>query len=165
MMDLPYQKGKQAIKRYSDYLEGWTVQKAVSRRVTTRKMLLMKYLTFKASSIQLKDLIRKSNMMWQDPKEALTSLKSWWTIKRLLFHLCYFQRLIKKTTSSLSSLKPVDQRGTRLKICKFQQIYFEAYIKLEVEEEWVRPFEYFCTYKAFIVQPSQPPELLESYLL
>ena len=66
-----------------------TIQKDdLSRRVTTRKMLLIKYLTFKASSTWFKDQVQKSNVMWQDPKEALTSLKNWWTIKRLLFLFC-----------------------------------------------------------------------------
>ena len=41
-----------------------TFQKVdLSRRVTTRNMLLMKYLTFKASSIQFKDHAQKSNVM------------------------------------------------------------------------------------------------------
>ena len=34
--------------------------------------------------------------------------------------LCYFQRLRKKATSSLSSLRPVDQQCSRVKIYKLQ---------------------------------------------
>ena len=79
--------------------------------------------------------------------------------------LCYFQRLRKKVTSSLSSLRPVDQRGSRLKICKLQRIYFEVYKKLEVEEEVVGLFENSARIKAFIFQSSQPSELPECCLL
>ena len=37
----------------------------------------------------------------------------------------------------------MDQKSTRLKICKFQRIYFEVYIKLDDEQELFRLFEYF----------------------
>ena len=76
-----------------------------------------------------------------------------------------FSKAKKKATSSLSSLRPVDQNSLRLKICKLQQIYFEVYKKLEVEEEVVKLFENSVHIKAFIFQPFQPPELPKSYLL
>ena len=76
--------------------------------------------------------------------------------------------LKKKAAFSLSSIRLVDQRGTRLKICKLQRSYFEVYIKLELEEEWVKRldyFEYFYAFKAVILQLSQLSELSESYTL
>ena len=72
--------------------------------------------------------------------------------------LCYFQRLRKKLTSSLSSLRLVDQRGSRLKICKLQQIYFEVYKKLKVEEEVVRLLNTLRLQETFHTQPSEYPE-------
>ena len=57
-MDLHYQKGKQALERCTNHLEGWHIQKTLSRKVTIRKILLMKYL-IKASSTWFKNQIQK----------------------------------------------------------------------------------------------------------
>ena len=107
-----------------------------SRRVIIRNMLLMKYLTFKASSTRFVNKFKKSNMIWQDGREVLTSLKSWWTLEWLffLFYVISTCRR-KKLHFSLSSHRLVDQRGTRLKIYKLQWSYLEVYIKLEIEKE------------------------------
>ena len=113
-----------------------------SRRVIIRNMLLMKYLTFKASSTRFIDKFKKSNMIWQDAKEALTSLKSRWTLQRLFF-LFYVKPTYwgRKLHFSLFSHRPMDQKGSKLKICKLQRSYLEVYIKLENEEEMVKLIE------------------------
>ena len=55
----------------------------------SRDMLLMKCYTFKASSTCFNKQIQKvKKVIWQDTKEALTSLNSWQTNKRLLFYFC-----------------------------------------------------------------------------
>ena len=112
-------------------------------------MLIMKPLNVKASSTRFKAKFKMSNVIWQDPKEALTSLKSWWTLQWLFSSFVSLYMLKKKAAFSLSSIRLVDQRGTRLKICKLQQLYFEVYIKLEMEEERVRLIEYFQRCKSF----------------
>ena len=118
------------------------------RRVIIRNMLLMKYFTFKASSTRFIDKFKKSNMIWQDAKEALTTLKSWWALQQLFF-LFYVKTTCwrRKLHFSLSSHRPVDQRGTKLKICKLQWSYLKVYIKLENEEEMVSLIEYFFAHK------------------
>ena len=70
-MDLHYQKKKQALERYLDHSEGWYIQKtshASQKDASERPLKLLQH----DSKIKFK----KSKMMWQDPKEALTSLKS-----------------------------------------------------------------------------------------
>ena len=110
------------------YLEAWPLERCFSWSTSPSKCLQHD------SRIKLK----KSNLMWHDPKEVLTSLKSGWTIKQLFFHFYDISKgWEKKATSSLSSLRLMDQRCTRLKICKPQRIYSEVYIKLEIEEERV----------------------------
>ena len=121
-----------------------------SRRVIIKNMLLMKYLTFKASSTRSIVKFKKSNIIWQDTKEVLISLKSWWTFQRLFFLFCVIPTCWRrKLHFSLSSHRPMDQRGTRLKICKLQRSYLEVSIKLEIEKEKGTLFEYFLRCKSF----------------
>ena len=101
--------------------------------------------------LQHNSRIRFKSQVWCDKIQ-----KKRWRVWKLVNHqtttfslLCYFQRLRKKATFSLSNLRLVDQRGSRFKICKFQWIYFEVYKKLEVEEKLVRLCEYSMHTKGF----------------
>ena len=114
------------------------------KRVTIRKMLLMKCLTLKASSTRFKNQIQRVKHDVTRSKRSANKFEKLVNHQTAIFLLrWYFQRLRRKATSSLSSLRLVDQKGTRLKICKLQRIFFKVYIKLDDEEELVRLFEYF----------------------
>ena len=161
-MKLFQQKGKQALERYS---EGCIVQKMTSRKVNIRKLLLMKSLILKASFAQLKVKIQKVKYDLTRSKRSTDKFEKLVNTSTTIFRLlCHFYMLKKKAVSSLFNLRLVDQRGTRLKICKLQRSYFEVYIKLEVKEKCVRLIEYSLSVKRFL-QSSQPFELLYSYIL
>ena len=125
--------------------EGWTY--TIWREISLKKVYRpLRRMTHLEDSIQKGDhqndashkvphlqsffnMIQESDsksQMWCDRIQK----RCWW-VEKLVNHqtaafllLWYFQRLKKKATSSLSSLRPVDQRSSRLKICTLQRINF-----------------------------------------
>ena len=93
---------QQTIRRIIDASKRWIIQKAMFRKVTTRKLTLMNHLTLKASSLRFKDHFQKSNLTRQDLKEALISLKSWCTINSYFSPFMIF--LLAKKESNFFSV-------------------------------------------------------------
>ena len=127
-MYLSLKKQIRKFRRMDPQKEVWTIQKVdTSKRLYLEEWPLERYFSWSTSLSKLlqhdsRIRFKKSNVMWQDPKKAVTSLKSWWTIKQLFFHFCDISKCWeRKATSSLSNLRPVDQRSSRLKICTLQR--------------------------------------------
>ena len=123
-----------------------SVQKGYLQRHASYEVLyLQSFLCILHRQIQ-----KFKKVIWQDAEEALTSLNSWQTNKRLLFHFYVSFEEWEKGRLFLICLG-IDQqtkRITRIKACKFQQSYFKVYIKLEVKERIVGQIEYFVHKKA-----------------
>ena len=116
------QKGAQTIQKVDIFRrlcpEGWLSEICFSWSISPSKLLQHD------SRIRFK----KSNVIWRDPKEALTSLKSWWTIKRLLFHFCDISKgWERKVISSLSSLSQWIKEAQGSRIAQFNGKIVEVY--------------------------------------
>ena len=101
-MDLHHQKGKQASERCIDHSEGWHIQKTLSRRVAIRKLLLMKYLTFKASSTWCKDQIQKVKCDVTRSKRSANKSEKLVNHQTVIFPLLWYFQMLRKESNFFS---------------------------------------------------------------
>ena len=152
-------EGNQTIRKVTRTSEEWTSQKAMSRRVTSKKLIHMKKLTLKVSSVRFMDWFVKVNPDKTRSERSTDKSKKFVNHQWLSFLLWwYFYLLRKKVTFSFSSLKPVDQKalGSRSKV-SFWSLY-----KLEDNEEETKNSRHLNIYQAFILLNLLN---LENYLL
>ena len=122
-------------------LEGWPPERWFSWSTSPSKLLMHDpRISFK-----------KSNVTWQDPKETLTSLKSWWIINgyfssSVIISTCWKRKLYLLFLVLDQWIKRAqDSRST-----SFNRYTFGVYKKLEDNEEVVREFGHSMKSKAFI---------------